>query len=78
MNKAGVTISVTNLHKRQYHLLLVDDNVAYLELLQLAFVKQPKIHISTTTEATKVSVMLQSGEIVHMINTDYKMPELDG
>ena len=78
INRAGVTISVTNLHEQQYHLLLVDDNVAYLELLRLAFVKQPTIHISTTTEATKVIAMLQSGEIIHMVITDYKMPELDG
>ena len=73
----GTMISMTNLSHQQTHLVFVDDNKAFLELIQLVFVKHLSITITTVIEATQVLDILKNNHI-DLIITDYKMPVLDG
>ena len=72
-----ITIPETTFSQQQLHILVVDDNPAFLELIQLVFVKDPSFIISTTTNATEILSLLQK-QSIDVIITDYKMPDMDG
>ena len=57
--------------------MAVDDNIDFLELLQLTFSNHSSILVSTITEVTEVVDIVKNTDI-RLVITDYTMPELDG
>ena len=57
--------------------MAVDDNIDFLELLQLTFSNHSSILVSTITEVTEVVDIVKNTDI-RLVITDYNMPELDG
>ena len=57
--------------------MAVDDNIDFLELLQLTFSNHSSILVSTITEVTEVVDIVKNTDI-RLVITDYNMPELEG